>query len=103
MRYIVFFLTALFISGCAYTPDSGWSETDGASYSQWDVNDDDMLDEEEFGAGFEDSGFFDDWDTNSDGFLEEEEFGTGLYDTYDRDDSGYLEEEEFEETGFWGF
>lgn len=112
MRYIALLLAGLFISGAAYAQEAEMGaaeETEMSqagddfewSYSEWDANDDDMLDEQEFNTGFEESGLYDEWDVNDDGYLDEDEFGDGLYDSWDEDDSGYLEEDEAEEVGFW--
>lgn len=108
MRYIVFILTALFISGGASVAIAQEETEQGDfewSYSEWDANNDGMLDEQEFDAGYDEVGLYDelydDWDVNGDGVLDEDEFGDGLYDSWDKDDNGYLEEDEAEEIGFW--
>ena len=38
---------------------------------------------------------FTEWDVDGDGILEDEEFGTGMFDYWDADDSGFIEETEY--------
>lgn len=83
----------------------------GGIYNDIDLDNDELLSEDEFGAGYgqwyADTGLdFDDLDADTDGFLTEDEFGIGLddwgaetnlasFDTWDADASGMLEDNEF--------
>lgn len=81
----------------------GCTEDYGTYYGDYDLNDDDLLDEDEFSEGlygtwdadedvvlafdefnaeFAETGIFDDWDADDDAYLTEEEFGAGLDDTF---------------------
>lgn len=111
MRYIVLVLAALFVSAPAYAASDGSADAMNNKqqvqndalwdYASWDANNNDMLEENEFYAGYEESGLFEVWDTNDDGSLDQDEFGEGLYGTWDANDDGMLEADELEENGFW--
>lgn len=69
-------------------------------YEDWDVNDDNFLDEEEFRASF-----FKIWDTDNDGMIEDIEWSAAVADyglnglDWDTNDDGYIDTTEFN-TGF---
>ena len=88
-------LTAIALAlGLAATPALA-QEDMGA----WDANEDGVLDNEEFSAGFGESDVYSTWDADGDGMLSEDEFNEGVYGAYDEDDSGAIEEEEFGDIG----
>ena len=66
-----------------------------AEWDQWDANDDAVVDESEFAAGFGEEGVYGEWDEDGDGALSEDEFNAGVYGMYDEDDSGDWNEEEY--------
>ena len=68
-------------------------------WGAWDANEDGVIDNEEFDAGFGESGVFGNWDADGDGMLSEDEFGEGVYGSYDDDESGVIEEPEFGDIG----
>ncbi|SFP18381.1 hypothetical protein [Tranquillimonas alkanivorans] len=81
------------------TFNTGFGET--GYYDAWDMNDDAMLDENEFATGV-----YADWDQDGDLEITEEEYTMGTerwfgedYDTaftdWDADESGYLDQSEF--------
>lgn len=77
---------------------------DSDLYEEWDMNDDGLLDENEFGYAADDWGFgneFGLWDTDDDGFLDDDEFGVGAFGLWDTDDDGFLDDEEFEAGPDW--
>lgn len=73
---------------------AGFNE--GDRFGAFDTNRDGTLDADEFGArmGDEDMSLF---DGNEDGVLDDEEFTQGTYQRYDRDRSGFIEESEYGE------
>lgn len=74
---------------------------DAGLYDDFDMNDDDFIDESEFGE-FGDAGFdgdFDTWDTNDDNYLDSNEFYAGTFDYYDDDESGHWNETEWDDVG----
>lgn len=72
---------------------------DEGLFADWDANNDDYLDEEEYGTAMNREGFWDDWDwdTNDDNRVDRNEWGTGLYAYGDRDRDGQWNEEEWRE------
>lgn len=67
--------------------------------SEWDANDDAVIDNEEFAEGFGEVGVYDEWDADNDGTLSEDEFNEGVYGAYDEDESGAIEEPEYGDLG----
>jgi hypothetical protein len=73
-------------------------------FDKWDTNGDDMLSEQEFEAGMEQSNIafvqrfgrniHPSWDTDDDGLLHEDEMYDGAFDSYDSDRNEMLEEPE---------
>lgn len=85
-----------------------------AEMGDFDVNDDAMIDQSEFGAGFGQGGIFGDWDSDGDELLSEDEWNVGFGDDYDEDrfggfldwdadQSGALDQNEFNEGVFGGY
>lgn len=78
-------------------------------YSDWDMDADERLNEDEFSSAYERIGYYDRWDTNRDLKINEEEWNTGINDNYpdydheiegvfrdwDMDDDEFLDEDEF--------
>lgn len=85
-------------------------------YTDWDANDDALLDENEWGTAWGESGYFSRWDVNDDDLIDENEWATGrttyfidydegvhgAYGDWDVDDDNMLDENEFRE-GVWGY
>lgn len=84
---------------------------DVAYFTDWDMDDDTYLSEEEFGAGWESQTLWEDWDTDADSYLDQEEFDAefgdhdwyeeSFYADWDMDDDDLLAEDEFT-TGLFG-
>ena len=74
-------------------------------YDAWDVNNDDVLDYDEYYAGIGEAGVYNDWDVDNDGLFSEDEVYDGLYTTWDADADGRIANEEYETIGYnlWGF
>ena len=66
---------------------------------EWDADASGALNEEEFNAGFGESGVYDAWDADRDGALTEDEFNAGVFGGYDRNDDGMIDEPEFGDYG----
>ena len=64
-------------------------------FDEWDINDDQMLDQNEFETVANDAGFYNEWDADADGFLSDDELNEGIYGVYDEDDDGVFSEDEF--------
>ncbi|WP_347159421.1 hypothetical protein [Pontibacter chitinilyticus] len=73
-------------------------------YDTWDLNDDNKLDENEWNTSVHNFGLADetwaDWDTNADGILDNNEFKTGFadnnyYSAWDLDHDNFLNEKEY--------
>jgi Ca2+-binding EF-hand superfamily protein len=77
-----------------------WAEEFGDNFEAYDLDEDEQISAEEFGAGMDDTGIYDIWDTSGEGYLSEEEFGEGLFNILDADEDGYLSEDEFGETDY---
>ena len=92
--------------GCATTPGADPGVYDSYGFGDWDTNDDNMLDNDEFGEVFDDdAGIFGDWDTNDDGALDGNELGagfgdegiaydSGLFSTWDANGDNMLDDDE---------
>lgn len=68
-------------------------------WGAWDANEDGILDNGQFGAGFGENEVFETWDADGDGLLSEDEFSEGVFGSYDHDDSGAMEEPESGDLG----
>ncbi|MFD3001642.1 hypothetical protein ACFS7Z_14820, partial [Pontibacter toksunensis] len=80
------------------------NEYNAGLYDTWDVNNDNRLDENEWNTASNDWGLenetWSDWDMNTDGFLNTSEFGTGFADSgwfgnWDTDRNSMLGEREY--------
>lgn len=69
-------------------------------YGAWDVNDDELLDYNDFDAGINEYGVFNAWDAGDDGLFTADEITTGFYDTWDADNNDYLDLNEYETYGY---
>ena len=87
---------------------SAWNTAWGGEYEEefgtWDADGDNMLGENEFFEGTNETNLYEGWDEDGDGAYNEEEVGNGLFTTWDADEDGYLSDEEYNEIGynFWG-
>ena len=91
---------SLVSAGGAFAQEEGFNE--------WDANGDGGVGYEEWDTGFDDEGVFGGWDANEDNMLDDQEYGEGVFNTYDQDRSGDLNEEEYGnfeddagDEGFW--
>ncbi|MDX5436488.1 MAG: hypothetical protein LPK03_04800, partial [Pontibacter sp.] len=82
----------------------------GGFYDTWDVNDDDFVDEDEWTTATRDYGIenqnWSDWDTNADNRLDADEFRTGMgtttyYTDWDADRNEMINEREYSD-GIFG-
>ncbi|MBZ9567593.1 hypothetical protein [Modicisalibacter tunisiensis] len=72
------------------------SAADVGTYSDWDLNDDGLLDENEFGE-LDVDWDYDTWDANDDDYVDSGEFYDGIYDTYDVNDDGEWDDSEWDD------
>ena len=56
----------------------------------------------ELEQGFARIDFFGDWDLNDDDAVNEDEFGDGLFGLFDRNDDDYLDDDEWSAAEAWG-
>ena len=91
---------SLLSAGGAFAQDNGFND--------WDADGSGTIDYEEWDTGFDDEGVFDSWDANDDNMLDDQEYGEGIYNTYDADESGDWSEDEYGDysddagdEGFW--
>lgn len=80
-------LAAALASGTAYAEEE-------FGLDEWDTDASGDLSYEEWDAGFDDEGLYGDWDLDDDGIVDEDEFGEGLFDLYDEDDDDVLNADE---------
>ena len=66
-----------------------------AQWEEYDANQDALVDENEFGAGFGAGGVFGGWDEDDDELLSQDEWGAGMFGAYDRDGDAAWNQEEF--------
>jgi len=80
--------------------------TDIGYYNTWDLNDDGILDENEWATGIsnyygdydgDDYGVYDDWDLDNDGYINDDEFVDNNFAFWDTDDDGFVDEVEYDE------
>ncbi|MBD0257102.1 MAG: hypothetical protein ICV83_15400 [Cytophagales bacterium] len=81
--------------GVAENPDEVDTPTTGAEEGA--KIDDRLLEANEFFEAFNANTLFDDWDLNDDDVLDENEFNASHYDVWDQDNDGILEENEWKE------
>lgn len=67
------------------------------SYSDIDVDDDGYIQYVEYDEYLNDGDYFSDWDLNQNANLDEEELARGIFNHWDIDKSGFLEHDEYEE------
>lgn len=76
------------------------SEYSTGLFGTFDANDDGDITEEEWEQSFDVEnvydGWYDAWDVNDDGVLDSNEFSAGLYDYYDANDNGVFDEQEWD-------
>jgi hypothetical protein len=77
--------------------------TENGLYADFDVNDDDFIDEDEFGAiDFDfgdDAKAYGDWDMDADSRLSNVEFRSGLFKSFDDDENGHWDGDEWDDAG----
>ena len=80
------------------------------TYLDIDSNSDNRVSEDEFRAYYDESGIYDNWDVNDDGVIDDDEFVEVLYLYYDDNDDGFIDDAEWQdgvmvddygENGFW--
>lgn len=77
------------------------SMSDVGTYSDWDLDSDGLLNEDEFneiGWDYE----FDTWDGDYNNYLDAGEVYDGYYDTYDEDENGHWDDGEWDDAGDGG-
>mgnify|MGYP000088422713 CR=1 FL=1 len=73
-------------------------------YGDWDLNDDGLLDEDEWtDVDYSYDYDYDTWDLNDDGYLDDDEVYVGTFDTFDVDDDTYLDNDEWDDAGDEGW
>ena len=80
--------------------NAAWEDDFGNNYDAWDINDDYILDSNEFNAGIGKTGLYSDWDTNDDNMFSEDEFYSGFYDSWDNNSDGFIDSNEYNTAGF---
>lgn len=78
-----------------------WFDEDHSTFAAWDANADGSLTRDELRQGFVDTEWFGDWDMTDDNELDENEFSDGFFGLFDEDRSGYLDENEWAATDHW--
>ncbi|HJK98502.1 MAG TPA: hypothetical protein RMF84_14835 [Polyangiaceae bacterium LLY-WYZ-14_1] len=63
--------------------------------SNWDIDDDGMLDHDELEAGLRSVDYWNAWDTDDDGTVDQDEMDVAVYQAWDTDDDGFIEAEEW--------
>lgn len=83
---------------------ASWDSRETASFDDWDMNNDQVLDDNELFNGIGQAGIYDNWDMDYDGMLTDDEFNTGVFNTWDYNNDNYIGFNEFNEFGFddWG-
>lgn len=74
------------------------SASDAGLYSDWDLDSDGLIDEDEFdelGLDWD----YDTWDASGDGYLDSSEFYDGYYGVYDANGDGYWDNDEWDDAG----
>ena len=91
--------------------DTGMDAIGTNYYTDWDMDANAELTEDEFGTGFRTGTWWNDWDLDDDTYLSEEEYNSafaneawydaGFYNTWDADGDGSLSQDEWE-AGLFG-
>ncbi|MDV6315624.1 hypothetical protein [Idiomarina sp. HP20-50] len=71
-------------------------------YDDWDLDNDNLLEEDEWHDLDYDYNFTS-WDIDNDGYLDDNEFLDGTFDYYDIDDDNFLNDEEWDDAGEAGW
>lgn len=80
----------------------GEETADYGTWDGWDANDDNYVDDSEWGTGYEQEGLFTDWDVNADNQIGEQEYYETSYGLWDEnDDEGLTEDEWGENANTW--
>jgi hypothetical protein len=76
---------------------------ESGTFADWDLNDDNLLDDNELGEGFNRTGMYGRWDANRDSLIDENEYNEGLFGLFDSNRDTFLDENEWNEGyGRWG-
>lgn len=78
-----------------------WFDEDHSTFAAWDADGNGALTRDELRQGFVETDFFGDWDLNDDDLLDENELDDGFFGLFDENDSGYIEENEWAATDHW--
>lgn len=65
-------------------------------FDDYDLDDDGIIDEDEWTEGWADTEWFGDYDVDDDQLVSTDEFNEGLFDIYDEDDDELWDEDEYE-------
>ncbi|HEX6983060.1 MAG TPA: hypothetical protein VF181_09890 [Balneolaceae bacterium] len=98
--FVMAFLGLVFVASPAVAQD--------CEFDNWDVNNDDYLDEEEFYDAYDEVGYYDEWDSDDDDSLSETEwemaadehlgaYDSGKFSDWDTDGNGMISEPELQE------
>ncbi|GAB3163584.1 EF-hand domain-containing protein [Telluribacter humicola] len=70
---------------------------DTVGWADWDLDADNFLSDQEYGAGFTRSGWIEAWDSDGDKKISEREYSDGIFKQYDRNRDNSLDETEYGE------
>lgn len=71
-------------------------------FGTFDTDDDGIIDNNEWGAGFGDTEWFDTYDADNDGFVDNDELNDGVFNDWDTDNDGFLDRNEYSDnSGFF--
>lgn len=103
LRTLAVLATAAAVAGCAAPSNAGVQSLEPDTYGAWNTNDDECLNQNEFGANWDNE--FGVWDGDDDGFIDADEWGVevgtdeidtfGSFGDWDMDDDDRLTDLEF--------
>ncbi len=84
--------------------EAWFPDADAGMYTDWDLNADNLLDEDELRAGFAHTGIAESWDADKTGEITDKEFYEQVYGVFDTDGDDVISEREWN-TGItdWGW
>ncbi|MDW5377686.1 hypothetical protein R6258_12210 [Halomonas sp. HP20-15] len=74
------------------------SVSDIGTYSDWDLNDDGLIDDNEFGK-LNNDWTYGEWDANGDNYVDSGEFYDGIFTNFDADENGNWDDGEWDDAG----
>lgn len=77
---------------------NNWFAEAQYNLTDWDTDGEEGLTEEEFVNGFRETGLYTQWNQNQDNLIDENEFAEGTYELFDQDQSDFLDENEWNQT-----